>query len=415
MPQEEIAELFGQAAHPRAAAYLHRFRAEFAPSGIYDASARVGFVNHTNQFAPGVGYDSAEWSGARRVGDVSEPRAGLRLAYSVTNWLALSIANQNADIEEAQINVARGLAGAWIGRRDIGFGIGDGGGLVTDRVTVKGAGVFLARPLHVPLVGPTRFEMHASQIDNVLNINGTERNIEPWFWMARGSIEPLANLRIGINRGMMFGGEGNLPVTFARIADNVMGIYTRNEESSFANQIISVDFRYRLPASPITAYLDWGSDDGAGGWWDVPGVLAGVQLMHIDSMFDATLGVEHVQFSGTCCSNSIWYRNVWFRGSWTNGDEPLGHPLGGHGREWRVFANGAFAADKLLAAVAVYQRRRRDENIFTPAWSGKSAGVRAEADVSASRRIWLILKAEAEWGADDWSTNRASVFLRGRF
>lgn len=415
MPQEEIAALLAHAAHPAAAKYFERFRAEFSASKIFDASLQAGYVSASDVFAPGIGFDSANWSGARAVNDISRAFAGGRLALSVTDWLAVAIANQNANLAELQVTAGYGIAGAWAGKRELGFSVGNSGGLAVMRADIEGGGVFLTRPLQLPWLGSTRFEMHISRIDNVLNINDTQRDIEPWFWTARGSIEPLRNLRIGISRGMMFGGEGNLPVTFERVAKNIIGIYTDDGESSFANQNISVDFRYRLPFAPVTAYLDWGSDDAAGGWWDVPGILAGIQAVHLDPMYDISVGLEHTQLSGACCGNSVWYRNAWFRGSWADGDAGLGHPLGGHGREWRVFGHGGFANNRITAHAAVYARRRRDQNIFVPAWQGKSTGLRAGGDVQLTTRGRLLFEVETESGADDWSTTRASAAVKHRF
>lgn len=418
MPQEEIALLLRSADHPRARAHLEHFRAEFdsARMNRFRLIERAGLVRYQHadgQYGAGVGYDSA-WSGARPIGDIAEGGVGVRVAAAVAPHLAASVATFNNDTDELQLNLGAGFLGAWIGRREVGYGVGDGGGLVLDASRLDALGVFLTRPLRIPLLGPTRFEMHLGRIDNVLNLNGTERDIEPWFWTARGSFEPFSGVRVGINRGMMFGGEGNLPVTFERVARNVAGFYTEDGESSFANQIISIDFRLRLPGAPLTAYLDWGSDDAAGGWWDVPAILGGLEYVRVDSLYDVAIGVEHLQFSATCCGNSIWYRNAWFRGSWADGEALLGHPLGGHGREWRLFASGSFGSS-VQANAALFTRRRRDENILSPELQGQSSGLRAGADIAAARYIRVILNGEAEWGDADWSSSRLSATLRYRF
>jgi hypothetical protein len=213
---------------------------------------------------------------------------------------------------------------------------------------------------------------------------------------------------------MMFGGEGNLPVTFSRVAKNIIGIYTDDDEYSFANQVLSIDIRYRVPGFPLSAYLDWGSDDAAGGWWDVPAILGGLEWTRVDSTYDVAIGVEHLQFSASCCGNSIWYRNAWFRGSWADGDELLGHPLGGHGREWRVFANGGIG-ERVLASVAYFARRRRVENLFAPERQGESDGMQVRADISVTRRARLLLDTAAEWSAKDWNSSRLSAAVRYSF
>jgi hypothetical protein len=419
IPQEEIAALLGYADSTAGTSYLPQFRIEFKEPRagkltVLERTVVMGYRWTTDRYAPGVGYDSLNWAGARSLDDDADYLYGFRISTAYAPYFAIG-ADLVAELGEAQLVGTAGYFGAWIGRRAIGYGSGESGGLVLNAHPLNGGGVYMPRPLRLPLLGRVRFEMHASQIDNVLNFNGSEDEIDPWFWTARGSFEPFGLVRIGINRGMMFGGDGNTPVTFERVAKNIIGIYTDDDESNFANQVISIDFRLRAPGVPLAAYLDWGSEDAAGGWWDVPAILAGLEFVHVDSAYDAAIGIEHVQFERSCCSNSIWYRNAWFRGSWADDDELLGHPLGGHGREWRVFANGSLDGGRITAHAAFFARRRRDENILVPAWQGKSTGLQAGADISITPTIRLIVDGELEKGASDWSASRLSGAVRSRF
>lgn len=419
VPQEEIAALLAAADSTAGTAYLARFRTEFKPPQpkrltALERSLQTGYRWTKDLYAPGVGYDTANWTGARELDDETDYLYGFRVSAAYAPYVAIG-ADLIADLGEAQLVATAGYFGAWVGRRPIGYGTGSGGGLVLNAHELDGGGVFMPRPLRLPLLGPVRFEMHLSQIDNVLNFNNSEHSIEPWFWTARGSFEPFGIVRIGINRGMMFGGEGNTPVTFERVLKNIVGIYTDDGESNFANQVISIDFRARVPGVPVTAYLDWGSEDAAGGWWDVPAILGGLEFTHVDSTFDVAVGAEHVQFSRSCCGNSLWYRNAWFRGSWADDDEVLGHPLGGHGREWRVFASGSASSGRFNTHLALYTRRRRPENVYDPVWTGRSTGFEARTDLGITPALRLILDGELESGADDWTASRLSVALRGRF
>lgn len=407
IPQEEIAQLLSSTP------YIDRFREEFADprNRRLSASAEVGYRVSENQVAPGSGYDLQNWSGAREIENDSDFLYAPRTAFLATSWLAAALGTQRDSDLEAQLIVAGGHAGVWVGQRELGYGTGQGGGLVVENNDLVGGGVYLTRPLRLPLIGPTRFEMHLSKIDNEFNDGTSQAEIEPWFWTARGSFEPIANLRIGINRGMMFGGEGNLPVTFNRVAENIIGIYTDDGESSFANQVISVDFRYRI-ARGLTAYLDWGADDAAGGWFDVPAILGGVEFVRVDSTYDVAVGIEHLTIARMCCFNSIWYRNAWFRGSWADGEEILGHPLGGNGREWRIFANGGSLNQKLLASGAVFVRRREEENLFVPERAGKSTGVELSGDFALSSSLRITGDVLFESGQTGWNSTRANAALR---
>lgn len=401
-------------------AYLPHFRSEFRAVrpqrfSLPHRETRIGYRSADGAYAPGIGYDSLNWSGARPRAEDEGQFGGVRLSATWSPYIALGIMSDNNELEEGQLVGAVGPVGAWLGRREIGYATGDGGGLVLNPQTFDAAGLFLTRPLTLPLLGPIRFEMHVSKIDNVLNFNNEQFETEPWFWTARGSFEPLTNLRVGVTRGMIFGGEGNVPITLSRLAKNLLGVYAGEGENSFANQVLSADMRFRMPVIPASIYLEWGTDDAAGAAWDVPGILAGVELVRVDSSYDAAIGIEHVQFSGSCCSNSIWYRNAWFRGSWADGQQALGHPLGGHGREWRVFANAGLADAGILLHAALFSRRRRAENIFVPALAGKSNGFSARADFAPTHGLRLELAGEMERGAEDWGASNFSATLRYRF
>lgn len=424
IPQEEAARLLAYADSAAATHYLERFRREFKAPGRGFVQQNMGAVARgiRNAFAPGIGYDTLAWTGARALDDATDWRYAFSMGLTYAPHLAIGLDAEigGDDVAASQFIFTAGHFGAWTGFRPLGYGVGNGGGLVLNEFLnqnggVPQFGVFLPRALRMPLLGHVRFEMHAGKIDNVLNLNGAQRELEPWFWTARGSFEPLPYLRIGINRAMMFGGAGNTPATFERVLKNIVGIYTDNGESNFANQIISIDFRLRVPGLPVIAYLDWGSEDAAGGWWDVPAIMGGVKYARMDSSYDVAIGVEHVQFTRSCCSNGIWYRHAWFRGSWADGERMLGHPLGGHGREWRVFADGSVDGGRLTGHAAVFARRRRAENILAPQWEGKSTGVEAGTDAEITNRFWLQIEGEYERGAADWSTARWSAALRYRF
>ncbi len=421
IPQEEIAAWLAVADSARGTSYALRFRREYraarpAAFGVLESSLQLGYRWTTEPVAPGIGYDPATWQDARLLPDDDDFRYGSRLAVAYAPHLSAA-ADFTGDVDDWfwQVNGMAGHVGGWVGRRVLGYATGDGGGLVLDNYPLAGGGVYLTKPLRLPVLGATRFEMHLTRIDNVLNLNGVQRETEPWFWTARGSIAPHERLRLGISRGMMFGGEGNLPVTFERVARNLVGIYADPQEYGFANQVMSIDIRWRVPAIPLSAYLDWGTDDAAGALADVPGILAGLTWTHVASTFDLALGAEHLRFSGACCGNSIWYRNAWFRGAWADGDRLLGHPLGGHGREWRVYGQGSADSGRITGQAAFYLRRRYDENVLVPLRQGSSTGLRAGSDFQVRSGLRVVLDGEVEWGASDWTMSRLLIGLRNHF
>ncbi|MGQ0560345.1 MAG: capsule assembly Wzi family protein [Gemmatimonadota bacterium] len=377
-------------------------------------SSLASYHMRENQVLAGIGYDTV-WTGARPLDDERDGEAVVR--GSVTGpFYAAAAGIEGGRVDELQLVLATGILGLWAGRRQLGYASAHGGGIVLDAARFDAIGGFVRRPLRLPLLGATRFETHLSRIDNVLNRDGVERNTEPWFWTARAAFEPHARLRIGINRGMIFGGEANVPVTAGRLLKNLIGIYSDREgEDSFAAQIVSVDVRYRLRtgALPIALYLDWGADDASGAWWDVPGIVGGIEVSTLPHA-DVSFGVERTEFVRNFTNNSNWYQNAWFRGSWADDGRVLGHPLGGHGKEWRVFVAGGSAPRGISADLAVYSRWRGVQNLFAPQRQGSSAGAAIAADARVNRALRLVLSGEIERGreADAWTAARGRAGIR---
>jgi hypothetical protein len=76
------------------------------------------------------------------------------------------------------------------------------------------------------------------------------------------------------------------------------------------------------------------------------------------------------------CCNTHWYRNVFFRGSWSKDNVPMGHPLGGHGKEVALNLGADEAAARLRWRGRVVLRDRGAANIYSPEREGRSVAGR---------------------------------------
>ena len=208
---------------------------------------------------------------------------------------------------------------------------------------------------------------------------------------------------------MIFGGEGNYPVTASRVFKNLLGIYTSNDENSFANNMVSVDARYRLPSGgvPANAYIEWGSDDAYGGWWHVPAIVGGIELGPFQRA-DVAFGVERAHIARNGRSNSLWYQNAWLRGGWTDDGELLGHALAGEGNEWRAFVSGGSALRAFSGEVSGYTRERGSQNLYAPERAGRTIGAAANLDVRVSSNMRMALQGDVERGdtRPTWTRSR---------
>jgi hypothetical protein len=249
-----------------------------------------------------------------------------------------------------------------------------------------------------------RLEFFGSRIEN------GDRITAPWFGAARLAVEPHPRLMMGITRADIFGGKGNSPTTLRSVAKMLVGSHA-GEEGEYNNEVFSADLRYRPPlgALPLVVYVEWGMDDSAGAWRSVPGRVLGVELAAVPGLSQIALGVERTAFGGSCCGNTIWYRNWSLRGGWTDDGRPLGHPLGGHGTEWLTHARADLLDARLRLDVRLFQRDRGEENLFAPQREGRSRGTRVAVEGQHGSGLRLFLHGALEEGDSGWRETAARL------
>jgi hypothetical protein len=216
-------------------------------------------------------------------------------------------------------------------------------------------------------------------------------------------------LILGVNRGAVFGGEGN-GVTPRRLLGLLAGLHN----AGFEDQVITAVLRYRPPLGvwPLALYLEFGADDTAGALTDVPTYVAGLDVAAVPGLPGLALSVEHARYSGSCCGNPPWYRNVFFRGSWSDEGRLFAHPLGGHGWEWLAHARLDLPGQGLLLRAQASNRWRGHENLFAPERAGTSLGGDASIEWHSGRSM-VRLDGGYEDGAA-WSQFRFSAMLSHR-
>jgi hypothetical protein len=340
---------------------------------------------------------SAAWRGALH-------RAA---AFTVTPELR----DDDLRLADGHVALAWQNLGGWAGRRTIDYGPAHGGGIVFGAaVPFDGGGLHLIAPATLPgphrQLGAVRFGTFLSRVAN------GDRIQNPWLWAMRGSLQPHQRFRIGVSRGTMFGGEGNTSLSARNLAYLIVGKHS-GIAGELENHVVAVDaWVLAGPRSfPLAAYLEWGFDDSAGAWWDVPGITAGLELPAVPGAPELSLGIERTRFDGACCGNTMWYRNWSLRGGWTDGGRVLGHPLGGHGSEWLGHASLALVDTRLRAQGFVFRRRREAENLFAPEREGVSHGVRGSLQARVQHAWELDVRGEVERGAD-WTSGTLSTRIR---
>ncbi|HEX6588882.1 MAG TPA: capsule assembly Wzi family protein [Longimicrobiales bacterium] len=407
------------------AGWRRRFADEFGGDGTgwRDALAGSrldgGYASSEGRLATGWGYmdghpSGSVWRPPEPIADESgafvEPsvqaalrdRAGARLT-----WRADA---PETGLVEATGAVRWGNVAIWGGRRRIGFGPGRAGAVVLNDVQLDGAGIQTVSPFRLPgllrWIGPIELDFGLAQED-------LQRSFEDaWFFTGRGSIAPHPRLGLGVTRGVFFGGEGNTDLDWFALFSVLIGKHA-GDGTELDNHLVAVDVSFRAPTErwlPATFYAEWGFEDSAGAWMNVPGIVAGVTAPAIPRLPELALTLEYATFSRSCCANPRWYRHVHFQDGWTQDATPLGHPLGGHGSQWSGVADASLFDARMNARVEVFARRRGDENLYDPVRTGDSRGV--TASLEAGTGAWRTLVAASHEGGDGWHETQLSVGLR---
>lgn len=341
-----------------------------------DARVATGYVGSRGLRGPGFGYDrDHDWTGAQPLDALSSPAAALELVGgrgAIGGRLDAMAHERGLEIRDLHVAAELGDVVVWAGRRQFRHGPGGVGGVVFGgEALVTGVGAVVTDPLRLPwvlgLLGPIGMESFFSRA------RGGERIIDPWLWGARITATPHPRFRIGASRGTMFGGEGNTPVTVRHALQMLMGMHS-GEAGEFDNHFGAVDLRYRPPGLPLDLYLEWGMNDSAGAWRDIPARLLGIRWVTLPFAPGVGVEAELVHFPAECCGNPMWYRNWAMRMGWTHDGSPLGHPLGGHGTEWSLRMDGVVAGGAVAADGRIFRRDRGIDNLFAPEWSGPSVG-----------------------------------------
>ena len=300
-----------------------------------------------------------------------------------------------------------GSVDVWAGRRAPGYGSGVGGSLVlSGGVPLDGGGLRLNRGPTLPWIfeylGPVRFETEVARMNDQGSVE------RPWFWAYRLSLAPTDWLRIAANRGTFLGGEGSPSITLGRLGWILLGSRPNTVEEGYrpgdaSSQVAAaeVEVRGSVRRVPVAGYLEWGFSDNSGMWMRQPGILTGVELPALGASA-SSLGVEVVDFhtANSILEHGVWYRHHHFQGGWADRGRPLGHPLGGTGREILVHGTRGFAGEAVRADLGLFHRDRHETNAFAPPMEGTSHGFRLRAD-GGGHRFGASVDLEVEHGGAD--------------
>ncbi len=372
----------------------------------------VSVVARRGAAAPGLGEFEPERTGALPLENLIEPRTASEAALSLGEHFGLggSVEAGPDGFQVQRLEFSAG-AGAWaasIGRAPVGYGPARRGSVVlTGAVPIDALQLGTRATVEAPGVlrhlGAISFHTFMGRMYE------SRHPGDPFIWGGDLGLQPHRRLQIGIHRAAFFGGDPeNHPVTMKSIFNMLIG---RVANVGFEDQIVSVSAQWALPSEhllPLTVYLEWGAEDAAGAWWDVPGQVLGVETPALPFAPEVSVGIEYASFGQSCCGNPEWYRHWSFPGSWASRDRPLGHPMGGNGRQVTLYGAADLAAARVRLHGEVYTRDRHVENLFAPERIGRSTGGEAQIEWRLGPR-WEARAVGALEEGDGWREGRLGV------
>jgi hypothetical protein len=400
---------------PLVHAWQRRLAAEFpapAARGLRGWGAwRVGAAHATAQRDSGGAAPASRW--------ISEPESGTDLrahgyvAASLGGRLA-GRAELSTGGERPRLGRAEAVAAAWglraaAARETLGYGWGQGGGVtLSSPLPLDHMAIATARP-----VTPAGLLRHAGPVAFHTALGRFARETDhpgsPYLWSASLGFRPHPRVEVLLNRAILFGGDSaSAQATPGRLAASVLG---SNGGTNFENQVASFEGRLRLPTErflPLLVYAEWGSDDGAGGWDEAPGVIAGIFAPVVPGVPQFSVGVERASLRYRCCRTFPvhWYEHAAL--TFAAGGTSLGHPLAGNGAEWLLYARGDLLDGRVSLDLRGFLRDRTEGNLVGAARLGRSRGGSFGVHAQLTRRAVLSATAEGET-ADRWRTGGYSV------
>jgi hypothetical protein len=403
---------------PLARGWADRFAAEFpralGSDGLDDpddapriagltvtAGAQVGRV-HEDAPAPTAVALTAPPSGLT-LGATGAALLGDHLAAGAR----LFVNGSDAHVDALELSGALGPLILSLGRGPVGYGPNQIGAVVASgNAAIDRIELLTSTPIHLP--GPLAFLGDLAFDTALARFSEPRHPYTPLLWEFQVLLRPHPRLTLGGSRGTMFGGANWEGIPARDIPLSLLGLKNFRE-----NNVYALSARWRLPSEPLlplTARIDWGTDDNPGAWVQWPGLVAGLSSPGLPNL-PIALGLEVASFGrGPFGYHDPfgWYSHGQYTGGWVTGQTPLGDPLGGNGQAYRLTGEAYLLDARLRLAASTALQHRSLDNLYAPAAIGWSFGAHAEAELRLG--CWLAaVTGDMERGTSGWSRVSFSV------
>jgi len=390
--------------------YELHFEREFGVASPVHATAEAGWSAHGSQLRAGVSIpvtSGPAYQGPDAIPDDVAPALRAAASLSLLDRFVLAASFHDttgaARFSEAYAAVRVGPLHARAGRIPLRLGGATVGGdfVLNEPPPFEGGSLEMPEGFGLPNpIGRVRPTLLIARMERSGDIR------HPWFIAARVSFSPAHNFTWGLQRAIVFGGEGNEAVTPRKLIEALIGFTdTENKTTNFENQMVSGDLFWKLPDIPVSLHASWATDDSGEAFINVPAVSIGMDWHVLPFAPSLGLGIEGTVITPAKDTYPPWYQHIGLGDGWTDRGTPLGHPLGGHGRELllSVFGTGS----DVVFGTAMFVRHRGRFNLFAPDREGDSFGMGVDGTLYAFGPLRVRMRVDAErhhragwmWGA----------------
>ena len=386
---------------PLAAAWVARFEKEFpGVGGLLAARVSLGYQGGSVSARPSPPPSSSPGTlhlVAPRPDPFSEIAASAALGPHLAAGFTARATPWEVSLPGVEAVTGTGPVALSVGRAPLRYGPSDFGAVVAGGATLDRIEMMTTAPICLPgllaALGDFALDLALARFDE------PRHPYHPLLWDMQLSWRPHPRLTLGGLRGVMFGGALWAGIPAHRIPGVLTGFSNYRE-----NNVVSVSAAWRLPTDtllPLTAKVEWGSDDNGGAWIQVPAVVAGISTPLLP-FAGASAGFEYAYLGRLCCRDIAWYTHGQYTGGWATGETPLGDPIGGDGRAYRLVASAEPFDGRLRLTAASWLQDRFSANLYAPGAIGRSVGGRLGVELRTGRSA-AELSGEAERGVDGWS------------
>jgi hypothetical protein len=338
----------------------------------------------------------------------------LPFPYALSTLAIGSIAAQNPfRIVEATVSAHVLGHELSFGKTDAWLGTAFGGGFAwsNNAENIYGARIDRVEPLYVPLLsrltGPFRYEFFVG------SLKGHSVPNSPYIHSEKLSFKPTANVEIGFQRSIIWGGEGHEPVTLHTFLKGFFSVQNVTEAVKVSREdpgarFAAFDASWRLPFLHhwLTFYVDSECHD------DISPVDAprradfrpGLYLSHLPSLPKLDLRVEGID-SDQPTSRSVQGEFTYWEGiqkqGYTNKGQILGDWIGREGKGGQAWLTYHLTGNQ---QIQIEYRHNKNANDFIPNGSTENQitastllRVKKEVELNA----WVKLE---EWKAPFYKT-----------